>query len=204
MIIRSMKRRGFTLVELLVVIAIIGILVALLLPAVQKARESARRIQCVNQLKQLGLATLNFESAQRKFPPGIVDDDDNAQSALHSGLTYLLPFMEEKALHDGYNFNEDWLSINNRAIVQSPITTLQCPSSGSRVSQNGGIAGSPTDYALCKGDEAFFCSAKGRRSQRGLFDVNSATRHGSISDGNSKTIALGEAVSDPEWMAKPP
>lgn len=199
----STKNQAFTLVELLVVIAIIGILVALLLPAVQKAREAASRLSCVNQLKQLGLATLNYESSNRKFPPGIVDDDDNAQVALHSGFVYLLPYFEETALHDAYDFGSDWQSASNQAVAQNRLTGLQCPSNNSEVVQDGGFSGAPTDYAFCKGDVAYFCAAR-NRDQRGVFDVNSATRHRDIADGNSKTIALGEAVSDPQWPASPP
>jgi prepilin-type N-terminal cleavage/methylation domain-containing protein len=93
------RRRGFTLVELLVVIAIIGVLVALLLPAIQAAREAARRMQCTNNLKQLGLATLNYESARRELPPGhrMSKDGTNIDS-LGSWVTQVLPYLEESAL----------------------------------------------------------------------------------------------------------
>lgn len=93
------KRVGFTLVELLVVIAIIGILVALLLPAVQAAREAARRSSCTNNLKQLGLALQNFHDTYQNFPPGMVDDDGNV---LGWG-TYILPYMEQTAIYDNIN-----------------------------------------------------------------------------------------------------
>jgi prepilin-type N-terminal cleavage/methylation domain-containing protein/prepilin-type processing-associated H-X9-DG protein len=90
------KRRGFTLVELLVVIAIIGILVALLLPAIQAAREAGRRSQCSNNLKQIGIAMQNFHDVHGNFPPGMTDDDtDNLAWG-----TYILPFMENKPLYD--------------------------------------------------------------------------------------------------------
>ncbi|HTN74437.1 MAG TPA: DUF1559 domain-containing protein, partial [Pirellulaceae bacterium] len=96
---------GFTLVELLVVIAIIGILVALLLPAVQAAREAARRMQCMNNLKQLGLAAHNFHSAHGKLPPGFlgpVPAQDNIGGDQCIGvLAFLLPYLEQQAVYDG-------------------------------------------------------------------------------------------------------
>jgi prepilin-type N-terminal cleavage/methylation domain-containing protein/prepilin-type processing-associated H-X9-DG protein len=91
------KRRGFTLVELLVVIAIIGILVALLLPAIQAAREAGRRSACQNNLKQIGLASQNFHDIHGNFPPGTTDDDTHN----FGWGTYILPFMEHKPLYDG-------------------------------------------------------------------------------------------------------
>ncbi|HPM81367.1 MAG TPA: DUF1559 domain-containing protein [Candidatus Anammoximicrobium sp.] len=93
---RWRDRRGFTLVELLVVIAIIGILVALLLPAIQAAREAARRTQCVNNLKQIGVALHNFHDTYKRFPVGMTDDDGNNISF----RAYLLPFTEQSALWD--------------------------------------------------------------------------------------------------------
>ncbi|MEO0531514.1 MAG: DUF1559 domain-containing protein [Planctomycetota bacterium] len=95
-------RVGFTLVELLVVIAIIGILVALLLPAVQSARTAARRTQCNSQMKQLGLATLNYHDVNKELPPAYTNSPN------HNILAFLLPFIEEQALADLYDFDRDW------------------------------------------------------------------------------------------------
>jgi prepilin-type N-terminal cleavage/methylation domain-containing protein len=99
-------RRAFTLVELLVVIAIIGILVGLLLPAVQAAREAARRMQCSNNLKQMGLATLNYESAHRKLPPGDLSinygSGDVPQASTHA---FILPFLEAGNSYSTFDFN---------------------------------------------------------------------------------------------------
>src|SRR4051812_46549754 len=93
-------KAGFTLVELLVVIAIIGVLVALLLPAVQAAREAARRTQCSNNLKQLSLALLNYETVHTTFPPAGIDTNQMSWTVL------LLPYFEQQALYDQFNFNK--------------------------------------------------------------------------------------------------
>src|SRR5271156_6699917 len=102
------RRTGFTLIELLVVIAIIGLLIALLLPAVQAAREAARRMQCVNNLKQLGLAALNYESANGVLPPGSLAAPYESQPGLAWGLSTfvrVLPFADNGAVYDAANFS---------------------------------------------------------------------------------------------------
>ena len=91
---RQVSKHGFTLVELLVVIAIVAILLGLLLPAVQQVREAARRTECLNNLKQLGLSNQNYESAFKFFPSGIIDDDNDHRVCLRNGLVDLLPFLE--------------------------------------------------------------------------------------------------------------
>src|SRR6187399_803893 len=106
-----LAQRGFTLVELLVVIAIIGILVALLLPAIQAAREAARRTQCVNNIAQLAKASLNYESGKKTFPlgrsKGPIQGDLGNREAIHWGqMAYLLPFMEEQAVYALIQFNQ--------------------------------------------------------------------------------------------------
>src|SRR5258708_71188 len=103
-----MKRTGFTLIELLVVIAIIGVLIALLLPAVQQAREAARRTQCLNNLKQMGLALANYESGTRKYPSicPMYDGWDTSCSypSRQSGFTMLLPYIDQQAYYDRVNY----------------------------------------------------------------------------------------------------
>jgi prepilin-type N-terminal cleavage/methylation domain-containing protein len=134
---------GFTLVELLVVIAIIGILVALLLPAIQAAREAARRSQCQNNLKQLGLATLNYESTHKDLPPGHWDERTTVASSgggfptvvvrQHSTITYILSFLEETALADQWDFDQRWYHsdakrpMDNWRLSLTPISSIVCP-----------------------------------------------------------------------------
>src|SRR5262245_7122754 len=107
---RSGSRRGFTLIELLVVIAIIGVLIALLLPAVQAAREAARRAQCTNNLKQMGLALANYETGNGSFPPGAIgygsgSNIDCNHPRNHTMFALILPYMEMKPLYDAINFS---------------------------------------------------------------------------------------------------
>src|SRR5688572_16598942 len=129
-----MRRRGFTLVELLVVIAIIGVLVALLLPAVQAAREAARRMSCGNNLRQLGLAMHNYHDANKVFPPGLINSPEWTYL-----LYYILPYIEQTALHEGLDVARathvrPWF--NNaittwpKVVQGRPVPEFICPSDG--------------------------------------------------------------------------
>ncbi|MCA9235228.1 MAG: DUF1559 domain-containing protein [Planctomycetales bacterium] len=122
---RVHRGRGFTLVELLVVIAIIGVLVALLLPAVQAAREAARRSQCSNNLKQLGLGFLNFESAEGGFPARRWSRADQGYTGWG---TFLLPHIEQQALYDQYDWSHDFYHPVNKPVVETKLSTFVCPS----------------------------------------------------------------------------
>jgi prepilin-type N-terminal cleavage/methylation domain-containing protein len=128
------RRSGFTLVELLVVIAIIGVLVGLLLPAVQSAREAARRSSCSNNLKQIGLSVQNYHDTKNRFPEGRVRSEAKNTAAPWnteniSWMARVLPFMEETALHDAIDFelSPGWGAPNN-AVMQNKVGTYRCPS----------------------------------------------------------------------------
>ena len=194
----SKHRSAFTLVELLVVIAIIGILVGMLLPAVQAVREAARRSKCQNHLKQLGLAALNFESAQMAFPPGVVDDNDDLQDALHTGWVFLLPYMEQNNVADQYDMNQSWSSPTNLPLAQLSIATLQCPSNPTAFQQTGDIEGTKCDYAFSKGPTAALYAA----SPEGMFGINQQVKMGAITDGTSNTFSIGEALSSDNTLAR--
>jgi prepilin-type N-terminal cleavage/methylation domain-containing protein/prepilin-type processing-associated H-X9-DG protein len=134
---RNPKRRAFTLIELLVVIAIIGILIGLLLPAVQNVRASAQRTQCVNNLKQIGLALHNYESIYGFFPSGYIDGNNNPNFTpdLDVGpgwgwASRILPFLEHADVYEQIDFTQGITSGNNATVAQLVLTMYQCPSDG--------------------------------------------------------------------------
>jgi prepilin-type N-terminal cleavage/methylation domain-containing protein/prepilin-type processing-associated H-X9-DG protein len=164
-------RRGFTLVELLVVIAIIGVLVSLLLPAVQAARETGRRMQCTNHLKQIGLACLNHEQAHGYLPSsgwggGWVGDPDRGFGKRQPGgwVYNLLPYVEEQALHDvGKGQNETIKRTTITKVLMTPLVLFNCPSrrdarpypGGNYQQQNADLTpvDARSDYAICAGTD---------------------------------------------------
>ncbi len=135
--VKTQRLSGFTLVELLVVIAIIGILVALLLPAVQQARESARATQCKNNLRQTGLAIANYESARSAFPPGKKWVGNRADDTAidYAWSAFLLPYMEEGAVYNALDLDISYLEAPNLGPVSQVIKTYICPSTGKRDKQ---------------------------------------------------------------------
>ncbi|MFO0843055.1 MAG: DUF1559 domain-containing protein [Gemmataceae bacterium] len=207
-----MRRRGFTLIELLVVIAVIAVLLGLLLPAVQKVREAASRMQCLNHLKQLGLALHNFHDSHGGFPPGLVCDDSNITNATHSGYTFLLPYLEQGNLQRLYQFDMPWFAVENYQAVAVSVPLFFCPSNRTRgemdlvaIGQSWGCALPPivssTDYAFCKGANAALHRDYRRTpaAARGVFDIRRLTtdlgpRLIGIPDGTSTTLAMGEAA----------
>jgi prepilin-type N-terminal cleavage/methylation domain-containing protein/prepilin-type processing-associated H-X9-DG protein len=147
--------RGFTLVELLVVIAIIGVLVALLLPAVQAAREAARRLQCANNLKQVALATLNFESLNGFLPAGALFceevDRQRCDQTLreYSMFLLILPYLEETLLEEGYDYDQRIYNWRNGIVSLAQTSTYVCPTDNAAGRRSGSFARS--NYVVCFG-----------------------------------------------------
>src|SRR5262245_14953607 len=146
--VRLRRDRGFTLIELLVVIAIIGVLIALLLPAVQKVREAANKTQCANNLKQLGLAMHNYQVAHGGFPPGR-GNRTGTNTELHSCVPFILPYIEQEGLHKLYDFTKACDDPANLAATQTPLKILICPSVPTvRTANNNNIRRPVTDYVF--------------------------------------------------------
>src|SRR3954462_12100709 len=130
----KVHRRGFTLIELLVVIAIIAVLIALLLPAVQAAREAARRSQCVNNLKQMGLALMNYESSNGALPPAFehyTGDSSAGKTPTFGMKPRMLAFMEQQAMYNAINWSFSWNSsagYPNSTVYAASIASFLCPS----------------------------------------------------------------------------
>lgn len=188
---RLFSKDGFTLVELLVVIAIIAVLLGILLPAVQQVREAARRTECLNKLRQLGLANLNYESARRHFPAGVYDDDTNHRACLRNGLVELLPFLEQNKTRPFFDQTVPWSDPANLTVSASTVLHYKCPSAAGAVEDDGGFVGARGDYAFCMGENARL----NMDEPSGIFGINSSTTFADISDGSSNTILMGEVAS---------
>ncbi len=204
-----MRRRGFTLIELLVVIAIIGVLIALLLPAVQAAREAARRSQCTNNLKQLGISLHNYDATWTSFPVGFLYPQNGTTApgipALHyrwSVLAQLTPYLEQSNVYNALNMNWPlfagpggsygigaWQFFPVNQTVRGTVVNLfLCPSDGSsRPDPNSG----PSNYVFCTGDGV---NSGDATNARGTFILEYPQSIASITDGSSNTVAASEQL----------
>ncbi len=209
------RRAAFTLIELLVVIAIIAVLIALLLPAVQSAREAARRIQCVNNLKQLGLALQNYHDVAGCFPPaaqgGISDVYMN-----YTGYSFILPYIEQVSAYNTFNFSLNqlsgttpyygWTLPGNSTGFSLQFSVFLCPSNRA-IGEVGATVGSGaaaytlnpgkvavTDYVFNAGANRYLTAGYGETNLMGPVGFNTSTRIAEITDGTSNTFIMAEAA----------
>ncbi len=203
---RFLRRMGFTLVELLVVIAIIGILIALLLPAVQAAREAARRSQCTNNMKQISLALHNYHDIYKTFPRlmygvcslNVAPCDANCATGCGSGwagwpgnnaFTMLLPFIEQQSVFNKYYFPMTfYLEPNNSLIYSSKIGTFRCPSD--RFEEGW----AQINYPLSKGPNWAGYEYYDESTENGMFRQFREVKMADVTDGLSNTIMVGEGI----------
>jgi len=186
--VASRSRQAFTLIELLVVIAIIAVLVALLLPAVQQAREAARRTQCKNNLGQIGLAVMNYEMAHGVLPPGCVNQTGPIQSTPEgyhlSWIVQILPNIEQHSVYKAIDFKFGAYD-QSVDVTRVSLPAFQCPSSPEDLSGNGI---SFSSYAGCHHDQESPIDT----DNNGVFFLNSAVRFKDVIDGASNTLFVGE------------
>lgn len=223
----SRRKRGFTLIELLVVIAIIAVLIALLLPAVQQAREAARRTQCRNNMKQIGLALANYESTYTVFPMARIEDA--AGNAWHSWTAMILPMIDQGAMYGSYNSNVYWNDPTNALIVGTPLSFQTCPSTPVPNATDIRSANTPqpaagnytatgsvsNKYFLALGDSATVGApnynpmadknnALGTFSRQGVLGKrkddlrNAKVNYAAITDGSSNTVTIIESAGNPD------
>jgi len=214
------RRTGFTLIELLTVIGVIGMLVALLLPAVQAARESARRTQCANNLKQIALALHNYHDRCRSLPPStVVDWNQPEPTGWWSWIVRILPELEEQPLYDQFDLRDDvWTnSTRYKPYTSQRLAVLICPTDPNSEVIYQSSEDSPfdeafalTNYLGCRGSTRQEPDAEGNYPRKmpgnGVFpDVNQVVRLSHVTDGTSRTILAGERPADPEaywgWWA---
>jgi prepilin-type N-terminal cleavage/methylation domain-containing protein/prepilin-type processing-associated H-X9-DG protein len=192
------RRNGLSLIELLVVIAIVGALIALLFPAVQSAREAARRTTCLNQLKQIGIALHSYHEALRVFPPGYIYK--RGTEGNHAGFGWgamILPRLEQQALYDQFEWNAPLWGPQNERPRKTHLAAFLCPSDPN--SEGEFVMMGDDEFAMgCyvgsfgPGDMDEF-----QEDRRGMFSRNSFTRTRDVRDGLSNTMMVGERINGP-------
>lgn len=190
---RASTRFAFTLVELLVVIAIIGILVGLLLPAVQSAREATRRMSCSNNMKQIALAMHNYESTHKKLPPAWVDWDGLWADPIHvaHANVAVLPFLEGGAAESRYDYNVRWDHAGNAEMATKMPVAYQCPSNPEAGVVESSSGFQTADYAHIRSDTGWITDPTPNRS---MFEQNEIRKFRDVTDGLSNTILQYESA----------
>lgn len=190
-------RSGFTLVELLVVLAIIGILISLLLPAVQAVRETARRMQCQNHLHQIGIALHNYHAAHRMFPPGGLEVRPQWRRGKQLAWSaFVLPFLEESATYERIDFNYAFDHPVNADVAATTIETYLCPSTPRLSTLQRGRGA--TDYGGIYGERIVSTNDP----PRGVMIHERAIRFRDITDGTARTLVVSEDADFPDgqWI----
>jgi prepilin-type N-terminal cleavage/methylation domain-containing protein/prepilin-type processing-associated H-X9-DG protein len=224
---KTARRRGFTLVELLVVVAILAVLIGLLLPAVQQVRGAASRMQCANNLKQLGLAMHGYHDARRAFPPAYVNKGGSWQNSgfgfTHGWAPFLLPYLEQQPLFNRYRWDLPQYAPENGPVIAAQLRVFQCPSAPEqdRYMTFGPFAyfktqGACGDYAVALGVDPVLAQlglVSPARDYRGaltntptpalaLSPAPAGTRLTDITDGTSTTLLVTEGAGRPRlWQA---
>jgi prepilin-type N-terminal cleavage/methylation domain-containing protein len=193
-------RRGFTLIELLVVISIIGILIALLLPAVQAAREASRRISCTNNIKQLGLALHQYVDSFGVLPPTMVLAGSGTKVAWTSGWSVqmrILPAIGQGPSFNALNFSVAYQEHANTTVTSQVIATFLCPSEANQQPTSHQTFGNVgvNNYGWCMGDWFVWGSFGATQPNRSAFGPNQARRLADFRDGLSQTLLLSEVKS---------
>jgi prepilin-type N-terminal cleavage/methylation domain-containing protein/prepilin-type processing-associated H-X9-DG protein len=185
--IRSRGKDGFTLLELMIVVGIIAVVITWLLPAVQAAREAARRMQCASNLMQLGIGMPSYSSTHTVFPPGVVNDTGPIKNLpsgyYHSWVVQILPFIDQVNTYNHVDLGTSVYDAANDTVSRTMLALLVCPSDPGRLWL-------PISYAGCQGDTNTPIDS----SDQGVLYLNSRVRHREITDGLAQTFLLGEVL----------